>query len=352
MPEPETVVPELSRRAKWMLVIIGSLIGILFGLVAGFVVKRANAPELPEGSSFENLSDFRKALSERDSRDTKADSSVSLRSIIVGDPSDQIIYRLAPNLNLKFQEVPVRTNSFGIRGPERPLAKPDGVYRIMLLGDSFAFGWGVEEDKIFATRIEEILNESGGVSGKKVELFNFGVPGYSTFQEVAMFQDLGVKLKADAVLVYFVDNDFGLPFFIKNFDGVSNEMMSNRHFVKSERTEDPEVQKKRRELLSLLDANHALNRLADTAKEMGIPVFFTINPGKNAEKMVQRLWVLQKRPDIKHVWVRDLLLAQIESEKIDPATLTLANDPHPSAKKHEMLAQLLVRRLRESGLPR
>ena len=337
----------LTSRLKWMLIAGGAGFGILLGVLIGFVVKTLNASKLPDGSSFENLSDFRTAIAERDDRDQKAGNNVSLRSIMVTDSSDQIIYRLAPNLNVRFQDAQVRTNSFGMRGPETTLEKPADVYRIALLGDSFTFGWGVEEKESFATKLGEMLNESGGVHGKRVEILNFGTPGYSTFQEAALFQEYVVKFSPDAVLVFFVDKDFGLPFFIKNIGSVTDEMITNNNFGKAAASEDPEVQRKRNELIALLDANQALIRLDDNCKKLGIPFFFTINPGKTAPKMLERLSALRDRPDIHHLWLRDLMLARIEKEKIDPKTLSLKTDPHPSPLKHTLLAEFLLAKLRE-----
>lgn len=337
----------LSPKAKWMLIGFGSLFGILGGLLIGYGVQRFFTPALPEGSSFENLSDFRTALSERDDRDKKADNSVSLRSIMVPDSSDQIIYRLAPNLDVRFQDAPVRTNSHGMRGPETTLEKPADVYRIALMGDSFAFGWGVEEKESFATLLGEYLNQAGGIHGKKVEILNFGVPGYSTFQETALFQNFASKFSPDAVLVFFVDNDFGLPFFIRNIGSITNEMITNNNFSKGASSDDPEVQKRRAELVSLLDANQALIRLSDSCKSLGIPLLFTINPGKTAPKMLERLSALKERPEIRHLWLRDLMLDRIKAENIDPKTLTLKKDPHPSPLKHKLLAEFLVQKIRE-----
>jgi hypothetical protein len=110
---------------------------------------------------------------------------VSLRAIVRSHPSDSIIYTLKPDLDLNFVRARVQTNSCGMRSPERPIVKPPGVYRIALLGDSFAFGWGVEQHETFAQKLEDVLNKRSR-GHVKFEVLNFGVPGYSTFQEVAL----------------------------------------------------------------------------------------------------------------------------------------------------------------------
>src|SRR5262249_43811310 len=95
-----------------------------------------------------------------------------------------------------------------------------------------------------------------------------------------------------------------------------------------------------------LDANQALRRLADTCREKGIPLFLAINPGPTAPRMVERLTILRERPDIRHLWLRDDMLARIEKDKINPRALTLRGDPHPSPLKHQLLAEFLSAKIR------
>src|SRR5687768_1727113 len=59
------------------------------------------------------------------------------------------LYRHKPNLDLSLGSFRLRTNSLGCRGPEVAREKPSGVFRIVLLGDSVAFGWGVDDEVTF-----------------------------------------------------------------------------------------------------------------------------------------------------------------------------------------------------------
>ena len=123
-------------------------------------------------------------------------------------------------------------------------------------------------------------------------------------------------------------------------------MITGTSFNRTNEGEDPQVQQKRAELIALLDANQALRRLADTCKAKGIPLYLAINPGKSAPAMADRLVVLKERPDIRHLWLRDDMLSRIEKDKINPRVLTLRGDPHPSALKHNLLAEFLTAKLR------
>src|SRR5262245_2842209 len=72
--------------------------------------------------------------------------------------------------------VHVRINEHGVRGRPLALEAAPGRRRILLVGDSFVFGWGVEEDETFAAEIERRLPDSEAVA--------MGVAGYGTDQEL------------------------------------------------------------------------------------------------------------------------------------------------------------------------
>src|SRR5690606_10532908 len=128
-----------------------------------------------------------------------AKDEVSLRDIIQPHESDAVMYELKPNTEVVFKRAKVKINSYGSRGPERPIQKPEGTYRVALLGDSFAFGWGVEQGDGFAQVLEDELNKIYKDS-INIEVINFGTPGYSTLNEVEHFLINGWKFSPDAVL--------------------------------------------------------------------------------------------------------------------------------------------------------
>ncbi len=96
-------------------------------------------------------------------------------------------------------------NSDGFRDHEYSVAKPADTTRIILLGDSFAFGWGVELEDSLPKQLEGVFDAL--VDGD-VEVLNFGVPGVSISPEVNFLEDTGLKYNPDYVLIYFVSNDF------------------------------------------------------------------------------------------------------------------------------------------------
>jgi len=94
----------------------------------------------------------------------------------------------------------VRINSLGWRDPERTLAKPPGVRRVVLLGDSVTWGWGVDNGERYSDILERWL-------GEKVELINLAVPGYGTDQQYWTLSERGIAYEPDAVVLCMIFND-------------------------------------------------------------------------------------------------------------------------------------------------
>lgn len=106
-----------------------------------------------------------------------------------------------PNKSMELMDVMVDINSDGHRDKEYPIEKGD-KYRILFLGDSLTFGWGVKQEETFATLIEENLN-----SDSPTEVINFGTGNYNTEQEVNLFLEKGLKYNPDKVVLFYFIND-------------------------------------------------------------------------------------------------------------------------------------------------
>lgn len=323
----------LSLRSKIFL--------IAFGLVMALICFEGALAILSftrKGTEFSSINDLRNEMSEVGNEKGES-GSLTLKGIINPHDDDHIIYDLKPNLSVQFQGVPVITNSCGMRSPERPIKKPRDTYRIAMLGDSFAFGWGVEQKKIFAQVLEDNLNRH--FKGKpKVEVFNFGVPGYSTFQEVYQFLDKGSDFNPDAIIVFFIQNDFGPPFFIRNF-GNQGIIASSYIAQLAMKALDPKAEEHAL-LRSGLDPNRSLNILADYAKEHGIELFLAINPKRDWRSILHSLFVTKSRKDIHVMNLRDNFMRIVRLKHLDDKDLTLPTDPHPSALRHKIYGDIMT----------
>jgi len=95
----------------------------------------------------------------------------------------------------------VDTNNLGMRGPDVRDRKRRGTYRVLCMGDSTTFGWGVSDGESYPRVAEAALAELGGLFGRRCEVLNAGVPGY-TLQRIERYleRDL-LALEPDLVTV-------------------------------------------------------------------------------------------------------------------------------------------------------
>ena len=114
-------------------------------------------------------------------------------------------YELIPNYQGRALGGFVSVNSFGFRGPEVNQKKPEGVKRIAVLGDSWAFGWGVNQDEVVTTVVENMLNNFG--KGKRFEVLNFSLFGYNLQQEETVLKEKVLAFEPDIVIFAFNVND-------------------------------------------------------------------------------------------------------------------------------------------------
>lgn len=113
-------------------------------------------------------------------------------------------YRYKSNFRGSALGAELNTNSLGFRGSEWSLDKNENTYRIALIGDSFAFGFGVSFSDTFGEQLSRILNDQ---SDTKYEVLNFGVNGYNTIQEKSVLTNVALKYNPDMVILFPVSND-------------------------------------------------------------------------------------------------------------------------------------------------
>ncbi len=92
-------------------------------------------------------------------------------------------------------------NRDGYRGRLYPIEKPAGTFRILVLGNSVAFGARANEPSVFPTRLEELLNRDS--PSTRYEVINFAVPGYNAFNQEMQLADRGLDYQPDLVLAQF-----------------------------------------------------------------------------------------------------------------------------------------------------
>ncbi len=123
----------------------------------------------------------------------------------VANPELSFVHR--PNRSAFLMGVPVAINSHGLRDHEYAEAKPARTYRIVMLGDSTCFGWGVPLNETVAEILERKLNASSLPPYQRFEVLNAGVGNYDTVQEVAHYENYDRAFHPDLVILEYFIND-------------------------------------------------------------------------------------------------------------------------------------------------
>jgi hypothetical protein len=134
----------------------------------------------------------------------------------------------------------VRINSLGMRDREHSVEKPPGVFRIAVLGDSYAEAKQVPLEAAFWSVAARALADCPARGGRTIEVLNFGVAGYGTTQELLMLEHRALRFRPDLVLLAFLTgNDVrnnsielqgrGKPHFVES----NGELVLDRSFAAS-----------------------------------------------------------------------------------------------------------------------
>ena len=107
-----------------------------------------------------------------------------------------------PSLTLGYEPRPgtCQFNDAGFEAPGYKMDKPPGTFRVLVLGDSLSAG------QAWVRYAETKLRAAA--PGKRIELWNGGIPGFDTCSELRMLQERGWAVKPDLVLLQFCVNDF------------------------------------------------------------------------------------------------------------------------------------------------
>lgn len=90
-------------------------------------------------------------------------------------------------------------NSYGFRGKEFAMPKPQGVTRILAVGDSFTHGVGAEDDQTIPALLESDLKAKGHL----VEVVNAGAGGTSAVSQFVNTRNIYLKYQPDLVVFFF-----------------------------------------------------------------------------------------------------------------------------------------------------
>jgi lysophospholipase L1-like esterase len=314
----------------------------------------------------------------------------SLKGIVQESPYENIVYELKPNLKGNFRGVPLITNSRGLRDFEYSYRKPENTFRIVGLGDSSLFGWGVRMEDTSMKVLERELNQHS--SSPNYEVINFATPGYNTAIEVEVFLKKCVKYDPDLVIMHFNTNDYDVPGFMKSPQSYSTfrklyflnflysrfqllwgqqqqEMLPfvfdrTKTLEESDRLdEDPNFPDEYRHMVGKKGFLNAMDKLVQETKTRGIPlVVYVIKPYPGLDPSYtpnafrdNQLKLITQLSQEKGFFLLNMYAAYINYLKEHPdeeskVMWVSEEDSHPSAVAHQVEAEALYEFLREHKL--
>jgi lysophospholipase L1-like esterase len=98
----------------------------------------------------------------------------------------------------------VSSNIDGLRAPLHDPEKGPDTWRVMALGCSTTFGWGVDDAQSYPARLQQLIAEQGHAN---VEVINGGQPGYTSFQGRWLWEETLHRYAPDVVLIGYVVQD-------------------------------------------------------------------------------------------------------------------------------------------------
>ncbi len=315
-------------------------------------------------------------------------------------------YRLSPGFHgmlgngAEFNTA-IRTNALGLRGPEVRADRPE--LRILVLGDSYTFGWAVEEQESYPAVLAQLL----AADRLDTEVLNAGVPGWGQPQELVWLKQFGPGLKPDVLLMgVFLGNDLldatekhrpgqlspeapeagathGLGLWsyrhshlwrLANRAGLTTLLGLPEPFMMTFLKDMLETYRKEPSALTLegrAKSRDALERLRDLANAQGIRMIAILIPDQLQSDQVvwdRALGFLDKDPalydrDTTRNYFRGVLeeldiptidlVPSLRAAMDNPATaggFFYQNDPHWTAKTHRLAAATIHQELTERAL--
>lgn len=266
------------------------------------------------------------------------------------------------------QAHPYLRNSLGLRGPEPQPATFGGPRRVLLIGDSFTFGLGVEDDD---APFPAVLGRRLAGSSPPVEVVNGGLPGSLSADWLALWNRAGGLIDPDVVIVVFFLRDGTMLHTIPNFFGQIRLEITRRNagstlyqyshlyrrlrdlqdrsrvaeiftqslidaYVGKDTAEWQRAQQNLLELRRMVEDNGAVFGLAV------FPVLVELDDDYPFQSVVDALLDFARRNDIPAL---DLLPAF--RGRYGPDLWVSALDQHPNAEGHALAAEALLPFVRE-----
>ena len=258
---------------------------------------------------------------------------------------------------------PYRTNSHGLRDRDRP-AKPPGTKRVLVMGDSYTWGYAVAEEEAYPQAAERLLKERGRPD---IEVINGGIPDYNSRQERQLLAQLMPIYQPDAVFLAYVVNDAepctAMPvppeetyrhsrsWFLADWADHLNRHVFRRRLLPSAKDNvgSSYLDGFEEGSVKWRDSREAIREMRDLSAAAGIPFTVLILPDVTQDLDDRYAW--RTIHDAVARWGRELNIPTFdilnEFRGRDHQTLVVPWDGHPNAEAHVQIATFLIARILE-----
>lgn len=288
----------------------------------------------------------------------------TLGYLIRPSPYWKIVYELKPGLDVTFLGKGLKTNSGGWR--EKEFTQKQESFRIVGIGDSYMFGYGVDQEYRYMDVLEKKLGQK---YNKTVQTFSLAVPGYNFVMEKEALDRYGMGLEPDIVIYEFVNNDFCLPNFIapvrdfwsresyillylEKLSGRGYDFMNtdDRGSLYEQICESDDAPGPYGELAGKDNFEAALSSFQDL-KNITTPVMFVAIPSINDHEMTAWLDSLPaKFPGITFIYL-EASTKYLNNDSFYDSDLVIGpGNYHYSEKGNRLVAEWLVEELDRRGL--
>ncbi len=303
-----------------------------------------------------------------------ATNAAPINGIFASNIDPAVAHTLRLNADLVDRTAKFHTGALGIRERQGP-APAANALRVVVLGDSVAFGASLTDEETIASRLEAALAEARGPSARPAACFTVAVPGWNHRNAVQFLADHFEEFAPDVVVYLPVSNDLydslsigegGLtliapdPMSEQPLLTVNHESLFAYQFFLAARVERGEVKnavtslddigppgvlsdlgaESRRRYDDNADSILRLEHdLAARGKKLAV-FFYAEDPGSSTYT-----WILRER-----LLDRGLVAPEIPGLARMSTELGLPGDPHPNAECARGLARMIAEGLLENGL--
>jgi hypothetical protein len=267
-------------------------------------------------------------------------------------------YRNRPGMRGRFFGASVAINRLGLRERDLPAVPAPGERRILVMGDSFPFGIGVEEEQAIPRQLESIL-QAEAPPGRVYRTVNLGVVSYNSEQELRQLETVGLSLHPHAVVLLYALNDIEPVFWVFEKRRAWYVDRIQRSYALSLAAFYWRLAQRKATGASGIGVEHyapgdprweavdrSLTRIHALCRERGLPFVVAVYDGSPPIDLVRRLGAREGFPVVDIGPERDPRWSGLPPLRWRNSAV----DAHPNAEGCRMYATLLAERLRGAGL--